>query len=187
MLVHKLCPALQELTWMASVDDQEKQSSKSWLRHAVESALIALDRPAGFLVPVGAAVVCIKAVSSFLDALLVHQTENAFLGEWASESFTLKFALSARFLIALANKTQVQQTPTVLALCASALTAAHFARDLHAVCSLILQLCTAVKAQKLCVYVLSCGIHALLSPACMLLARPPQHLHFSCAYILTLL
>jgi len=86
---HNFCPALQELTWMASVDDQEKQSSKSWLRHAVESALIALDRPAGFLVPVGAAVVCIKAVSSFLDALLVHQTENAFLGEWASESSLL--------------------------------------------------------------------------------------------------
>ena len=70
---------------MASVDDQEKQSSKSWLRHGVESALIALDRPAGFLVPVGAAVVCIKAVCSFLDALLVYQTENAFLGEWASK------------------------------------------------------------------------------------------------------
>ncbi len=105
-----LCPALQELTWMASVDDQEKQSSKSWLRHAVESALIALDRPAGFLVPVGAAVVCIKAVSSFLDALLVHQTENAFLGEWAcaslQSSFALKFALSAQCLLAVfGNKT----------------------------------------------------------------------------------
>lgn len=75
---------------MASVDDQEKQSSKSWLRHGVESALIALDRPAGFLVPVGAAVVCIKAVCSFLDALLVYQTENAFVGEWAS-----KFSLLA--------------------------------------------------------------------------------------------
>ena len=69
---------------MASVDDQEKQSSKSWLRHGVESALIALDRPAGFLVPVGAAVVCIRAVSAFLDALLVYQAENAFLGDWAS-------------------------------------------------------------------------------------------------------
>lgn len=91
--VHHLCPALQELTWMASVDDQEKQSSKSWLRHAVESALIALDRPAGFLVPVGAAVVSIKAVSSFLDALLVHQTENAFLGKWASESSILLLRL----------------------------------------------------------------------------------------------
>ena len=74
---------------MASVDDQEKQSSKSWLRHGVESALIALDRPAGFLVPVGAAVVCIKAVCSFLDALLVYQTENAFVGEWASELSSL--------------------------------------------------------------------------------------------------
>lgn len=93
MPVHHWCPALQELTWMASVDDQEKQSSKSWLRHAVESALIALDRPAGFLVPVGAAVVCIKAVSSFLNALLVHQTENAFLGEWASESSLLHSSL----------------------------------------------------------------------------------------------
>ena len=65
------------------MDDQEKQSSKSWLRHAVESALIALDRPAGFLVPVGAAVVCVRAVSSFLDALLVYQTEHAILGQWA--------------------------------------------------------------------------------------------------------
>ena len=93
MPVHHVCPALQELTWMASVDDQEKQSSKSWLRHAVESALIALDRPAGFLVPVGAAVVCIKAVSSFLDALLLHQAEHAFLGEWASESSPLHSSL----------------------------------------------------------------------------------------------
>ena len=71
---------------MASVDDQEKQSSKSWLRHALESALIALDRPAGFLVPVGAAVVCIRAVSSFLDALLVYQAEHALLGQWAGQS-----------------------------------------------------------------------------------------------------
>lgn len=71
---------------MASVDDQEKQSSKSWLRHALESALIALDRPAGFLVPVGAAVVCIKAVSSFLNALLIYQSDNAMLGQWASKS-----------------------------------------------------------------------------------------------------
>lgn len=76
---------LQELTWMASVDDQEKQSSKSWLRHTLESAIIAVNRPAGFLVPVGAAVLCIRAISSFLDALLVHQSEIAFLGDWPSE------------------------------------------------------------------------------------------------------
>lgn len=74
---------------MASVDDQEKQSSKSWLRHALESALIALDRPAGFLVPVGAAVVCIRAVCSFLNALLVYQTEHAILGDWAGKAFIL--------------------------------------------------------------------------------------------------
>lgn len=70
---------------MASVDDQEKQSSKSWLRHALESALIALDRPAGFLVPVGAAVVSIRAISSFLDALLVYQAEHGILGHWAGQ------------------------------------------------------------------------------------------------------
>lgn len=73
---------------MASVDDQEKQSSKSWLRHALESALIALDRPAGFLVPVGAAVVCIRAVCSFLNALLVYQAEDAILGKWAGKAYT---------------------------------------------------------------------------------------------------
>lgn len=91
----------EELTWMASVDDQEKQSSKSWLRHAVESALIALDRPAGFLVPVGAAVVCIKAVSSFLDALLLHQAENAILGEWATKLAyrTLTTLAAAEFVV----------------------------------------------------------------------------------------
>ena len=75
---------IQEVTWMASVDDQEKQSSKSWLRHVLESALIALNRPAGFLVPVGAAVVCVAATSSFLDAFLLHQAESAVLGDWAS-------------------------------------------------------------------------------------------------------
>ena len=74
---------------MASVDDQEKQSSKSWLRHALESALIALDRPAGFLVPVGAAVVCIRAICSFLNALLVYQTEYAILGEWSGKALQL--------------------------------------------------------------------------------------------------
>ena len=73
---------------MASVDDQEKQSSKSWLRHALESALIALDRPAGFLVPVGAAVVCIRAICSFLRALLVYQAEDAILGKWAGKAYT---------------------------------------------------------------------------------------------------
>lgn len=70
---------------MASVDDQEKQSSKSWLRHTLESAIIAVDKPAGFLVPVGALMLCIRAVSSFLNALLVHQSEIAFLGDWPSE------------------------------------------------------------------------------------------------------
>lgn len=75
---------------MASVDDQEKQSSKSWLRHALESALIALDRPAGFLVPVGAAVVCIRAVCSFLNALLVYQMEHAILGDWAGKALIFK-------------------------------------------------------------------------------------------------
>ncbi|KAL0035679.1 hypothetical protein WJX79_007913 [Trebouxia sp. C0005] len=98
---HGKLEAGEELTWMASVDDQEKQSSKSWLRHAVESALIALDRPAGFLVPVGAAVVSIKAVSSFLDALLVHQTENAFLGKWATKLAyrTLTTLAAAEFVV----------------------------------------------------------------------------------------
>ncbi len=143
---------------MASVDDQEKQSSKSWLRHAVESALIALDRPAGFLVPVGAAVVCIKAVSSFLDALLVHQTENAFLGEWACESsqssFALKFALSAQCLLAVfGNKTAAQQTNTVSDLCASALMAGHVVSSRQTVCIPTLQLCITVKPQSLCVLV----------------------------------
>lgn len=75
---------------MASVDDQEKQSSKSWLRHMLESAIIAVSRPAGFLVPVGAAVVCVKATSAFLNALLVHQSEIAFLGDWPSELPSLR-------------------------------------------------------------------------------------------------
>ena len=78
---------------MASVDDQEKQSSKSWLRHGVESALIALDRPAGFLVPVGAAVVCTRAVTVFLDAILVYQAEHAFLGALASTPLLSLLAL----------------------------------------------------------------------------------------------
>ena len=136
---------------MASVDDQEKQSSKSWLRHAVESALIALDRPAGFLVPVGAAVVCIKAVSSFLDALLVHQTENAFLGEWAcaslQSSFALKFALSANVCL-LCSVTRLT------------------------VCIPTLQLCITVKPQSLCVLVTP-GLAMCPAAPCMHAACTP--------------
>ena len=78
---------------MASVDDQEKQSSKSWLRHALESALIAFNRPAGFLVPVGAAVVCIRAICSFLNALLVFQTEHAILGDWAGKAHIFRVCI----------------------------------------------------------------------------------------------
>ncbi|KAL3136343.1 hypothetical protein ABBQ38_005605 [Trebouxia sp. C0009 RCD-2024] len=91
----------EEVTWMASVDDQEKQSSKSWLRHALESALIALDRPAGFLVPVGAAVVCIRALCSFLNALLVYQAEDAILGKWAATLAvqTLDTLSAAQFVV----------------------------------------------------------------------------------------
>lgn len=79
------CP--QELTWMQSMDDAEKQAQKRWVTHVWESALLALHRPAAVCLPVMAAVVSLRTGAEFLEALLAHHNQHAVISAWSGESF----------------------------------------------------------------------------------------------------